>query len=116
MNAAPQALCCALVGSAQALVIDDSTRADHFYLDRTDHCRYLAEYRPGVYGGDRVTELVADFKCPPSLAARNRTENHRKLRAIRAIAMALRGAVNRSEVESATWVPIPPSSALDDPD
>ncbi|MGH8254811.1 MAG: hypothetical protein ACRET0_01175 [Steroidobacteraceae bacterium] len=98
------------------LTVDVTCRPDHCFLEAADCCRFLAEYHPGRGSGDRFRQLIADFKCPPSVAALSPARLRRKRRAVATLAQALRAALARSTVEAATWVPIPPSSAEGDPD
>ena len=101
---------------AQLLAIDGTGRADHSYLEPTDCCQFLAQYRPGLRGVDGLRQLVMDFKCRPTLAARSPACARRKCQATASIARALRMALARGAVEAATWVPIPPSRAAGDQD
>jgi predicted amidophosphoribosyltransferase len=98
------------------VLLDADRREDHAYLTATDHCGCLTEYRTGTRGNDTLALLIMDLKCPPSSAAANPQRRRRKQVALETIARALRSALSRAVVEGATWVPIPPSRALDDPD
>lgn len=97
------------------VVLDEHLRTDHSYLTAADQCSCLSEYLPGRgYRAGLVNQLIANLKCPPSIAAVDPRRRYYKRRAIDEIARALRGALSRSSVESATWIPIPPSRpALD---
>ncbi len=116
MKAVPHGIEAAAALPVQVLPIDGTRRADHCYLEAADCCEYLAEYHPGLGGGDRFRQLIMSFKCQPSVAACSPTRMRHKRLAVVAIAQALRAAVSRSDVEAATWVPIPPSRAASDPD
>jgi hypothetical protein len=95
---------------AGTVALDDYVRTDHPFLTAADHCRCLAEYLPGRgYRASHVNQLIVNLKCPPSIASADPHRMHYKLRAIDAIARALRGALSQSLVESATWIPIPSS-------
>jgi hypothetical protein len=96
--------------------LDRASRADHCYLQPLDCCYFLGEYRPGSYAGDRLRQLIANFKCRPATAQRNPMCLRHKRRAVAAVAAALRAALARSAVEAATWVPVPPSAAAGQPD
>ena len=93
--------------------IDERTRGDHWYLRRTDVCRYLGRYAPGK-GPDysATNRLILDFKMAPPRGGR--AELPLKEKAIAAVAAALRGALDGSVLERAVFVPVPPSKAKDD--
>jgi hypothetical protein len=97
--------------------LDDSARIDHAYLTAADGCWCLAEYRPGSsYRVSEVNQLIVNLKCRPSIALADPRRMHYKNRAIDEVACALRAALSRSSVESATWIPIPPSRPARDAD
>lgn len=86
--------------------IDETNRGDHSYLDAEDECFFFSEYfaRQGFQGG-WTNQLIINFKAPPTAAKRQ----YYKQGAIRTIAAGLRNALQRSEAERVTWIPIPPS-------
>ena len=93
--------------------IDDRTRADHWYLRRTDVCRYLGEYTAGKGLAYSATNtLILDLKLPVSHA--RRWEQPQKEKAIACAAAALRQALKASVLDRAVFVPVPPSKAKDD--
>jgi hypothetical protein len=94
--------------------IDACTRRDHHFLVAGDDCRYLSAYRAG--GVEGINQLIRDFKCRPSIAARHELWNARKRAAVERFAAAVRRAVPRPLAEAATWVPIPSSVAACDAD
>lgn len=97
--------------------LDDGMRTDHAYLTAADQCWCLAEYHPGAsYRVSEVNQLIVNLKCRPSIASADPRRMHYKIRAIDAVARALRAALSRSSVESATWIPIPPSRPACDAD
>jgi hypothetical protein len=99
------------------MLLDDSLRADHVFLTAADECRCLAEYLPAHgYRAGHVNQLIINLKCPPSVVRTDPRRLHYKLQAIDNIARALRAALSRPSVESATWVPTPPSRPRLDPD
>lgn len=99
------------------LALDDRLLAEHSYLSAADRCRCLAEYRPGSgYRAGAVNQLIVNLKCTPSIAAADPRRMHYKLRAIDRVARALRAALSQPSVESATWIPIPPSRPARDAD
>jgi hypothetical protein len=92
------------------LALDEQMRTDHFFLGDADRCHCLAEYLPGRgTAANRVNRLIANLKCPPSLATADPRRRRHKQQAIGEVARALRAAVSQSWVERATWIPIPPS-------
>jgi hypothetical protein len=100
-----------------ARALDDSMRTDHAYLTAADRCWCLAEYHPGAsYRVSEVKQLIANLKCRPSIASADPRRMHYKVRAMDAVARALRAALSRLSVESATWIPIPPSRPARDAD
>ncbi|MDE0206633.1 MAG: hypothetical protein OXP66_11465, partial [Candidatus Tectomicrobia bacterium] len=72
--------------------IDDVTRGDHWYLRRTDVCRYLGAYAAGKGRGYGATNsLILDFKMTVSRAGRRSWPQKEK--AIADAAAALRRAM-----------------------
>ena len=100
---------------AAARALDDSMRSDHAYLTETVRCWCLAEYQSGAsYRVSEVNQMIINLKCRPSIALADPRRMHYKELAMDAVARGLRAALSRSSVESATWIPIPPSRpALD---
>jgi predicted amidophosphoribosyltransferase len=96
--------------------LESCQHADHSYLEKEDSCWALAEYRPGSYRLGYVNQLIANLKCRPSVAAAHRARGFYKQRAIELVAATLRRYFDRTWVEAATWVPIPISRALGNPD
>ena len=93
--------------------INDLTRGGHWYLRRTDVCRYLGAYAAGKGAAHSATNrLILDFKKPVS---RRRGRNPpQKDKAIAAAAAALRRALEASLLDRAVFVPVPPSKTRDD--
>lgn len=92
--------------------IDDTNRADHFYLDAQDKCFYFGEYFSGEgYSGGPTNQLIFNFKIKPSIAASNPPRRRYKEEAIRTIAAGLRKALAPGSIPQMTFVPIPPSKA-----
>ena len=94
--------------------IDQLTRPDHYYLDPEDVCYFLGEYtaRQGFAYSD-TNDLILNLKKTPD--RRGRPEWRHKERAIVVAAKALKNALMKSWLRSATFVPIPPSKAKHDP-
>lgn len=92
--------------------IDDASRPDHTFLETDDKCLYLYEFtKGGGYAGDN--QLIANLKKKPATA--NDYELEYKQAAIAQAAHALLGALNPEFLNSATFVPVPPSKAATDP-
>ena len=90
--------------------IDETTRADHYYLAEADRCFCFGEYFADQgWGHSPTNQLIFNYKCKP-------TEKSGRLfwkeQAIATIAAGLKGAIARQEVERHTWVPIPSQSYL----
>ena len=99
------------------VALDEQMRSDHCYLGDADCCHCLAEYLPGrCTAANRINQLIANLKCPPSIATTDPRRRRYKLQAIGEVARALRAAVSQSWVECATWVPIPTSRPPPDAD
>jgi predicted amidophosphoribosyltransferase len=70
----------------------------------------------GGYRAGPINQLIANLKCPPSIAELDLPRARHKERAIASVAACLRDAVSRSWAESVTWIPVPPSRARRDLD
>ena len=93
--------------------IDDLTRGGHWYLRRTDVCRYLGAYTAGKGAAYSATNsLILDFKTPVSRTRRRNPPQ--KETAIATAAAALRRALEASLADRAVFVPVPPSKSKDD--
>lgn len=98
-------------------LIDDTNRGDHPYLESGDRCFYFGEYFAGKsYKGGPTNQLVFNLKCKPTIAAANTGRAHYKDQAIQTVGMGMRRVISRPNAERYTWVPIPPSKAIGDPD
>ena len=96
------------------LAIDDLTRPDHSFIDPTDACHYMGEYTArGGFGASATNNLIVNLKKP--MDRRGRAEWRYKEEAIRTVADDLRRILGRPGIESATFVPVPPSKAITDP-
>jgi hypothetical protein len=99
------------------VALDEQMRTDHCFLGDADRCLCLADYLPGRgTAANRVNQLIANLKCPPSIATTDPRRRRYKQQAIGEVARALRAAVSRSWVERATWIPIPTSRPPPDAD
>ena len=94
--------------------IDQLTRLDHYYRDPDDECYSLGEYtaRQG-YAYSDTSDLILNLKKTPD--RRGRPEWRHKERTIIVAAKAPKNAFMKSWLRSATFVPIPPSKAKNDP-
>ncbi len=94
-------------------VIGERERGDHWYLRRTDVCRYLGRYAPGK-GLDysATNRLILDFKM--AVPRGGPVDLPVKEKAIAAVAAALRRALDASALGRAVFVPVPPSKTKDD--
>lgn len=98
-------------------LIDETNRGDHPFLDEEDRCFFFGEYFAGKsYKGGPTNQLVFNFKCKPSVASAHAGRAHYKGQAIQAIAAAMRRVIGQQKADRYTWVPIPPSKAVGDPD
>jgi hypothetical protein len=98
--------------------IDDSTLGEHFSLDGADRCYYIWEYVARQrYDFSPANQLVFNLKTKPSAIGKTRTRDRYKAEAIAHAGAALRSLMARAFVEArATFVPIPGSKAVADPD
>lgn len=94
--------------------IDQLTRPDHYYLEEADNCFFLGEYtaRKGFAYSD-TNNLILNLKKTPD--RRGKEEWRHKETAIAVAAQALNNSIKEKWLRSATFVPIPPSKAKDDP-
>lgn len=98
-------------------LIDDTNRGDHPYLEADDRCFFFGEYFAGKsYRGGPTNQLVFNFKCKPSIATGNAGRARHKHQAMQTIANGMRRVIGQRNAERYTWVPIPPSKAIGDPD
>jgi hypothetical protein len=98
--------------------IDDSTVGEHFSLDDADRCYYVWEYAARQrYDFSPANQLVFNLKIKPGALAKAPTRNRYKAEAIAHAGAALRSLITRAFVETrATFVPMPCSKAVADPD
>ncbi len=94
--------------------IDELTRPDHWYLTDVDICYFLGEYTArGGYAFSATNKLVFNLKKP--LSVRGTLQWQYKERAIQQAAAAFRAALDDRDLDTMTFVPIPPSKARTDP-
>lgn len=95
--------------------IDDLTRPDHAHLEPEDRCYYVREYTSRQnYSFSATNDLISNFK--KSMDRKGTTEWKYKERAIFSIANEFRRLLPIGSLANMTLVPMPPSSAKDDPD
>lgn len=98
-------------------LIDETNRGDHPYLEPNDRCFFFGEYFAGKsYKGGSTNQLVFNFKCKPTITAENANRARYKAQALEVIAGGMRRVIGQENAERHTWVPIPPSKAIGDPD
>jgi len=88
---------------------------DHYYLTEADQCYFFGEYtaRAG-YTHSSTNQIIANIKKKPSL---NGTPQwHYKVKDMRRVTLAFRGAIRPEALPSVTLVPIPPSKCRIHPD
>ena len=97
-----------------ATAIDELTRADHFYLDASDKCVFIGEYtaRAG-FEHSQTNQLIHNLK--KGMEKRGTAEWHYKEQAIAQAAAAFRAVLSEQALTAYTFVPIPPSKAVNDP-
>ena len=99
----------------RATKIDDLTRRDHYFLDRSDKCVYIGEYtaRAG-YQHSQTNQLISNLK--KGLERRNKPDWGYKADAIGKAANAFRAVLSKKVLDEFTFVPIPPSKVKGDPE
>ena len=94
--------------------IDDLTLSDHWHLDDMDQCFFIGEYTAGKgFSHSSTNQVILNLK--KGVERRGRPEWIWKDRAIRQASAALRGSLNPDFLNSATFVPVPPSRIVNDP-
>jgi len=94
--------------------IDELTLPDHWHLDNDDECYFIGEYTAGKgFAFSDSNQLI--FNLKKSVERRHHTDWIWKERAIRRAASMLLDSLNPPFLETATFVPVPPSRVSDDP-
>lgn len=98
--------------------IDESTVSQHFSLSATDQCYYFWEYTAGKrYDFSPTNQLISNLKIKPTRIIKSPGRNRWKQQAIHHSAAALRRLLGQAYTEqSATFIPVPGSKAVGDPD
>lgn len=95
--------------------IGELERADHYHLTEDDQCFFFGEYtaRAG-YSHSSTNQIISNIKKKPSV--RGTTQWPHKVRDMRRVATAIRGAIRPEALPGVTFVPIPPSKLRTHPD
>ncbi|MBN8804243.1 MAG: hypothetical protein J0H81_03925 [Sphingopyxis terrae] len=95
--------------------IGDLERGDHYYLTDDDQCYFFGEYtaRAG-YSHSSTNQIIANIKKKPSV--RGTPQWQYKLKDMRRVATAFRGAIRPEALPTVTFVPIPPSKLRTHPE
>jgi predicted amidophosphoribosyltransferase len=94
--------------------IDEATRGIHYHIREEDHCYYLVERTSKVgYSFSKANQLIVNLKKRPNSSA---AELNYKARAIASCARKLSEILKDKIKETATFVPVPPSKAVDHPE
>lgn len=104
-----------LLAELRLTLIDETHRPLHSQLTPEDQCAFLYEYTSGQnFAYSQTNQLITNLKKSPSV--RNTDQWKYKIRAMRSCSQDLARSLNPEFVAQATFVPIPPSKARDDPD
>lgn len=100
------------------LQIDETTVAEHFDLETSDHCYYVWEYTAGQrYDFSPTNQLISNLKIKPSQIGATPRRGHYKQQAIAHCAAALRSLIQQDWIEQVgTFVPMPSSKIPGHPD
>jgi hypothetical protein len=94
--------------------LDDLYLPHHWHLDRTDECYFGGEYTAGRgFAHSNTNQLIFNFKKSPD--RRGLPDWGYKALAIWQAAENLRNSLREEFLASATFVPVPPSKAVEDP-
>jgi hypothetical protein len=94
--------------------IDELTRGDHHYLEAEDRCYFLGEYTARMgFAHSATNNLIINFK--KRLDRQGTPEWRHKGLKITAAASAMFNALRQNNLQTSTFVPVPPSKAQSDP-
>jgi hypothetical protein len=94
--------------------IDELILSDHWYLQPQDDCYFIGEYTAGRgFSYSATNQLIYNLK--KSMDKRGTPEWYWKTTAIRQAARMLRESLSTKFLETATFVPVPPSRVSSDP-
>lgn len=101
--------------SAKFRLITELERPDHYYLTESDQCLFWGEYtaRAG-FTHSTTNQIITNLK--KSVATRGTSQWRYKENEIARIAAAMKAAINPAALASLTFVPIPPSKQVSDPE
>lgn len=95
--------------------LDELYLPHHWYLDATDECYFGGEYTAGQgYAFSETNQLILNLK--KKMERRGLPDWGYKARAVRQAAANLRDSLLPEFLASATFVPIPPSKVIGDPE
>ena len=94
--------------------IDELTLHQHYHLTEEDECYFLGLYTTaGGHSYSNTNQTIYNFK--KTMDKRGKTEWKYKNIAIRACAKAFAEAIQNFDLDTMTFVPVPPSSMKSDP-
>ena len=101
--------------SARFRLIGDLERQDHYYLTESDQCVFWGEYtaRAG-FSHSTTNQIIINLKKSPML--RGTPQWKYKEQEITRVATAMRTAIAPASLPNLTFVPIPPSKLVNDPE
>lgn len=92
--------------------IDDSNRADHFYLDETDKCYFFGEYTARKWPSfSKTNQLIINLK--KTMDKVSQIDWPYKEKAICECAELIRDSIEYNA--KVTFIPVPPSKSKEDP-
>jgi len=95
--------------------IDEAARGIHHHIGDEDHCYYLVERTSKRgYSFSNANQLIVNLKKNP--ATSNAGEMGHKARVIRSCSAKLAEILKDTIKDTATFVPVPPSKAVDHPE
>jgi hypothetical protein len=95
--------------------LDELYLSDHWYLDATDECYFGGEYTAGRgYTHSVTNQLILNLK--KKMDRQGQPDWKYKSHAIRQAARNLRDSLTPAFLDSATFIPVPPSKVAGDPE
>lgn len=100
--------------------IDETNRGQYHFLDPGDRCLFFSDFFGGQgWSAGYTNQLIKNYKRTPSEIAASPKPgafHYYKDRAIAQVAAALRRVLSQAAVEASTFVPVPSSKVVGDPD
>ncbi len=94
--------------SPQIRKIGELERPDHWWLQPEHNCYFFGEYTSGAgYAHSSTNQIILNLKKKPS--TRGTPQWPHKIRAMKMLAAAVRGALTPAALGNVTIIPIPPS-------